>query len=99
MDAIYDIYTARKDDIIPDDYFVWWGMEDLHLFEYAKQELTELAEDEEPFAFTMLTVDTHHIGGYQCAECEASISGETYDQSISCSSEQVSEFVDWIEDQ
>ena len=99
MDAIYDIYTARTDDIIPDDYFVWWGMEDQHLFEYAREELTELAQEEEPFAFTMLTVDTHHVGGYQCALCEASTSGETYDQSISCSSAQVAEFVDWIQEQ
>lgn len=99
MDDIYDIYTARTDDIIPDDYFVWWGMEDQHLFEYAKEELTELASEDEPFAFTMLTVDTHHVGGYQCELCEASTSGESYDQSISCSSEQVAEFVDWIQEQ
>ena len=99
LDAVYDIYTARKDGIIPKDYFVWWGMEDKYLFEYAKQEITEMAEEEEPFAFTMLTVDTHHVGGYQCEYCEESTSGETYDQSISCSSRQVDEFVDWIQDQ
>ena len=68
-DEIYDIYTARRDGIVPKDYFVWWGMEDLHLFEYAKQELTEISQGDEPFAFTMLTVDTHHIGGYQCEYC------------------------------
>jgi len=99
LDTVYDIYTARKDGIIPKDYFVWWGMEDKYLFEYAKEELTEMAEEEEPFAFTMLTVDTHHVGGYQCEYCEESVSGETYDQSISCSSRQVDEFVDWIQDQ
>ncbi len=98
-DYVYDVYTARKDDIIPDDYFVWWGMEDLHLFEYAKQELTEIAQQDQPFAFTMLTVDTHHIGGYQCAYCEESLSGETYDQSISCSSRQVLEFLKWLKAQ
>ena len=99
MDAIYDIYTARTDGIIPGNYFVWWGMEDLHLFEYAKQELTKLAADSEPFAFTMLTVDTHHVGGYQCELCQPSSSGETYDQSISCSSRQVADFVEWIQAQ
>ena len=98
-DEILDIYTARKDGIIPKDYFVWWGMEDLHLFEYAKQKLTEISTKDQPFAFTMLTVDTHHVGGYQCALCESSSSGETYDQSISCSSRQVAAFVDWIQDQ
>ena len=99
MDAVYDIYTARKDGIIPRDYFVWWGMEDLHLFEYAKQKLTEISAMEQPFAFTMLTVDTHHVGGYQCELCQDSLSGETYDQSISCSSRQVAAFMEWIKSQ
>ena len=99
VDAIYDIRTARADGIVPKDYFVWWGMEDLHLFEYARQELTEMAAQDRPFAFTMLTVDTHHVGGYQCALCEESASGEAYDQSISCSSRQVAAFLEWIQDQ
>ena len=97
-DRIYDIYTARKDGIVPGDYFVWWGMEDKHLFEYARQELTELGRSDEPFAFTMLTVDTHHIGGYQCAYCTDEFA-ETYEQSISCSSRQVLEFVEWLKQQ
>ena len=98
-DAIYDLYTARADGIVPSRYFVWWGMEDLHLFSYAKQELTEIAAQDQPFAFSMLTVDTHHIGGYQCIYCEDSASGETYDQSISCSSRQVADFLEWIQQQ
>lgn len=99
VDAIYDLYTARADDIVPDNYFVWWGMEDAYLFEYARQELTEIAQQEAPFAFTMLTVDTHHVGGYQCEFCRESASGETYDQSISCSSRQVADFLEWIQAQ
>lgn len=99
MDTVYDLYTARKDGIVPSNYFVWWGMEDLYLFEYAKQELTEISKREEPFAFTMLTVDTHHIGGYQCAYCAADTGGESYDRSISCSSRQVAEFIRWIQAQ
>ena len=98
MDKIYDIYTARKDGIVPKDYFVWWGMEDLHLFEYARQELTAISQQDEPFAFTMLTVDTHHIGGYQCENCLGEYE-ETYEQSISCSSRQVLEFVNWLKEQ
>lgn len=98
-DHVYDLYTARTDRIVSKDYFVWWGMEDKYLFKYAKEELTEIAESDEPFAFTMLTVDTHHVGGYQCEFCEESASGESYDQSISCSSQQVEEFVDWVQDQ
>ncbi len=98
VDVIYDIYTARADGIVPSDYFVWWGMEDLYLFEYAKQELPKIAAQEQPFAFTMLTVDTHHVGGYPCRYCKRTYS-ENYDNVISCSSRQVLEFVEWIQSQ
>jgi len=98
IDKIYDLYTARKDGIVPPGYYVWWGMEDLHLFEYAKQELTELAAMDQPFAFTMLTVDTHHVGGYKCARCGSDYA-ERYENAIACSSRQVNAFVDWIRQQ
>ena len=98
VDAIYDIYTARNDGIVPPDYFVWWGMEDLHLFEYAKQVITDMAAQDQPFAFTTLTVDTHHIGGFTCAYCGSDYE-ESYENAISCSSRQVKAFVDWIQAQ
>lgn len=98
VDTVYDIYTARRDGIVPPNYFVWWGMEDLHLFEYAKQELTEISRQEQPFAFTMLTVDTHHIGGYTCEKCGSNYA-ESYENAIACSSKQVLEFVQWIQAQ
>ena len=97
VENICDIYTAREYDIIPDDYFVWWGMEDKYLFDFAAVELEQMIHKDQPFAFTLLTVDTHHVGGYQCELCEPSTSGETYDQSISCSSRQISNFLRWLE--
>ena len=96
--TIYDVYTARNDGIIPSDYWVWWGMEDQHLFAYAKQELTQIAAQDQPFAFTMLTVDTHHIGGYTCSLCGSNYE-ESYENAIACSSKQVLEFVEWIQAQ
>ncbi len=98
MDRIYDLYTARADGIVPDGYYVWWGMEDKHLFAYAKQELTAMAAMDQPFAFTMLTVDTHHIGGYKCTLC-GSDHEENYDNVIACSSRQVADFIQWIQQQ
>lgn len=97
-DQIYELTTARKDGIVPGDYFVWWGMEDKYLFEYAMQELTEISKQDQPFAFTLLTVDTHHIGGYVCEYCENQHE-EQYENVISCSSRQVLEFVQWIQAQ
>jgi phosphoglycerol transferase len=98
VDKIYDLSTARKDDIVADDYFVWWGMEDKYLFEYAKQELAEISQKDQPFAFTMLTVDTHHIGGYFCEYCENE-HDEQYENVMACSSKQVMEFVEWLKEQ
>ena len=97
-DMIYELTTARKAGIVPGDYFVWWGMEDKYLFEYAKQELTTISQQDQPFAFTMLTVDTHHIGGYVCEYCGEDHE-EQYENVISCSSKQVMEFVKWIQEQ
>ncbi len=98
VDKVYDLYTARKDGIIPADYHVWWGMEDKHLFNYAKQELTEIAKQNQPFAFTMLTVDTHHIDGYVCEYCKNE-HAEQYENVLSCSSKQAVEFIKWIKTQ
>ncbi len=97
-DTIYELRTARADGIVPGDYFVWWGIEDKYLFQYAKQELLEIAAMDQPFAFSMLTVDTHHIGGYVCEYC-GSEHDEQYENVISCSSKQVLDFVQWIQAQ
>ena len=97
-DKVYDYYTAVSDGIIPEDYRVWWGMEDKYLYEYAKQELTEISKSDNPFAFTMLTVDTHHVGGYRCELCGDEY-GENYENVYSCASKQAAEFVKWLSEQ
>ena len=96
VDRIYDLVTGRADGIVPWNYWNdFWGFEDLYLYEYAKQELTEIAQQDQPFAFTMLTVDTHHIGGYTCEKCGSNYE-ESYENAIACASRQVYEFVQWI---
>lgn len=97
-DKIYDLHTARADGIVPQDYNVWWGMEDLHLFEYAKEELPKLAAGDQPFALTILTVDTHHMDGYVCEYCREDYPVQ-YENVLACSSRQVLEFVNWIQEQ
>ena len=99
MDKIYDIYTAWEDGTTEYGYWNdWWGFEDCILFDYAKKELTKIAQGDQPFAFTMLTVDTHHIGGYTCEYCGEEYE-ENYENVISCASRQVYEFVNWIKQQ
>lgn len=98
VDRICDLYTAKEEEVVPEDYYVWWGMEDLHLYRYAKEELTALADKEQPFALFMLTADTHHVGGYLCSSCENSYEHQ-YENVLSCASKQVSEFLEWMQEQ
>ena len=98
MDRVYDYYTAIEDGLIPADHYVWWGFEDHYLYDYAKLALTELAAGEEPFAFTMLTVDTHHVGGYVCSLC-GNEHAEQYENVYSCASKQLYAFVQWLQQQ
>ena len=95
---IWDYYTAIEKEKIPEDYYVWWGYEDMRLYDYAKEELTRISQNDEPFNFTMLTVDTHHIGGYVCPLCQNEHS-EQYGNVWSCASRQVNDFVNWIKEQ
>ena len=96
---IKDYHSAMKKGWINNGYFVWWGYEDIKLFEYIKNELTRLASFDEPFNFTTLTADTHHIGGYLCSECEDLYGGDQYSNVIRCSSKHVTELVQWIQEQ
>lgn len=98
VDNVIDYYTAIEDKKIAQDYFVWWGYEDARLFDYAKEELTKLSKRNQPFAFSMLTADTHHIAGYPCKNCDNKYT-EQYKNVIACSSKQVGAFVNWIKAQ
>lgn len=95
---IWDYNTAIEKEKIPKDYHVWWGFEDKKLYEFAKEELIDLANQDKPFNFTMLTVDTHHVGGYVCDLCENEYEDQ-YANVIACADRQVYEFVRWIQSQ
>ncbi|MCI5649745.1 MAG: sulfatase-like hydrolase/transferase [Fusicatenibacter sp.] len=95
-----DYYWAIDEGLIPDGYYEWWGYEDAKLFDYAKTQLTEIAQSEEPFNFTMLTVATHFEDGYSCDQCDREqYVDDHYGMVIDCSSSRVAEFVQWIQQQ
>lgn len=96
---VKDYYYYQQMGKFPEDYWVWWGFEDQKLFEYAKEELSELASQDAPFNFTMLTVDTHFEDGYVCELCGDEYGDNQYANVLSCSSRQVSQFVEWIQQQ
>lgn len=109
MNRVYDLFTAREEGLVSSDYWNdFWGFEDLYLFEYAKEKLTVISKGNDPFAFTMLTVDTHHPDGYFCRFCNTDYDehfedyepgNQQFANVMSCSSKQVAEFVEWIQQQ
>lgn len=96
---ICDYNTAKENGQIPEDYYVWWGYEDQKLFTNAQEKLTELSSKDEPFNFTMLTVDTHFEDGYVCEQCQNEFGDNQYANVMACSSRQVDAFVKWIQQQ
>lgn len=95
---IYDYYRAIDYGIIDEDYYVFWGFEDAKLFPWAKKVLKKISKNDEPFNFTLLTVDTHAMDGYTSDFCK-DVSDDVYLNAVACSSYQVGEFIKWLQKQ
>lgn len=95
---IRDYNYAVDKGLVEEGDFVWWGYEDYRLFDYAKDELLQLANSEQPFNFTMFTIDTHNNDGWICKYCE-----DEFDEQLgnvyACSSRLVNNFVEWCKQQ
>jgi len=95
---IRDVFTAETDGIISEGRRVWWGFEDMKLYEYAKMQLSYLAALDAPFNLTLLTVDTHHIDGFVCPLCIVYYVRQ-YNNVIRCGSRQLYDFITWVQAQ
>lgn len=98
--VINDYNAAVEKGLIESGYKLGtWGYEDAKLFEFAKNEILTMAETDTPFCFTMLTVDTHFEDGTVCQLCGEEFGDNQYANVMACSSRQVLEFVDWLQEQ
>ena len=96
---IWDYDSALSENRLPEpDYYAWWGFEDQKLYAFAQEKLTALAAAGEPFNFSMLTADTHHIDGYVCELCE-DVYDYQYANVWACASRQLDGFLRWIQAQ
>ena len=93
---IWDFESAKEENKATEK--IWWGFTDDQLFDYAKEKITNLASQDEPFNFTMLTADTHFPDGFLCKDCPNKWD-EQYKNVISCSSKRVGDLVKWIKQQ
>lgn len=98
---IWDYNTAVDAGMIEADYASQtnsWGLKDCDLFDAAKSVLTEMAQGDQPFAFSILTVDTHFYDGRLCEYCGSGFPTQ-YENVIHCSDALVAQFVEWIQAQ
>lgn len=95
---IYDLNTAIDNKEMTQEDIVWWGYDDEDLYQKAKKQLTEIAKSDEPFNYTMLTVDTHFEDGYLDENCSNKYKDQ-YSNVISCADSKINDFVNWIKEQ
>lgn len=57
-----------------------------------------MAAGDQPFNFTMLTVDTHHVDGYVCDICDDRW-GNRLANVVNCADRQLAEFIAWCQEQ
>lgn len=96
--SVYDVNSAIDDKVIREDEKVWWGFDDNLLFELAKEKLLEISSNDEPFNYTMLTVDTHFEDGYLADDCDEKFNDQ-YSDVMYCADRKINEFLEWIKEQ
>lgn len=95
---IFDHTSAIQNNLINSNYFVWWGYEDRKLYTYAKTQLLDIANNNEPFNFSLLTADTHSYDGYTDKECPNQFDSK-YANSYYCTDIMLYDFITWIQEQ
>lgn len=95
---ILDYYAAVERGYAPEGYWVWWGVEDRIMYQMAKDELTALSQQDQPFNCLVLTADTHFPDGYCDEECE-DLYGNQMKNVFTDTDRQLRSFLDWCEQQ
>lgn len=95
---IFDLNTAIAKKEMTEEEIVWWGFDDDDLFDRAKKQLTKISKKDQPFNYTMLTVDTHFEDGYLANTCEKKYDDQ-YSNVVSCSDSKIKDFLSWLEKQ
>ena len=95
---IFDLDYAINKGYMSNSERVWWGFEDDKLFAWSKEEITNLAKQDKPFNYIMITADTHFTDGYLSSKAEKNFQTQ-YENVHAYSSKSIYEFVQWIQEQ
>lgn len=93
-----DYNQLRAEGRIPQGHNGFWGLADRELFGIAKERLTEIAAQDAPFFFSLLTVDTHFPQGYTYPDRETRYP-VPYGNAVAWSDHDVGDFVRWCREQ
>ena len=92
-DEIIEQNHAEDTDIGLEEY----GINDVKIFEFAKQKIKELSAESKPFFISLQTLDTHFPHGFVQPSCEVKY-GDTRD-AIKCSDKIIYDFIKWCQEQ
>lgn len=101
IDDILDLGEAKKRGYI-EKYHAnkcGWGLLDYEMYDVAKKEIINVSKTKEKFALTMLTIDTHHVGGYWCEKCPELYGDDKLGNTLACMDNQLDDFINWIKAQ
>lgn len=95
---IHDYVYAQEKRYIDKDYKVFWGYEDKKLYAFAKSEINKIAQKNQPFNYTIVTIDTHYPDGYLDESCPKNHQRQ-YDNVYRCASLMLGDFIAWAKQQ
>lgn len=95
---VHDELHYKKQGKVPEDYHVFWGIEDEKTLSYAREDLDSLSKRNSPFAFYLLTVDTHQPNGYVDESCNYS-EDTPFKNALRCTSNKVGKLLAWMSEQ
>ncbi|WP_461005221.1 LTA synthase family protein [Trueperella pyogenes] len=94
--TIHDLPRFKREGRVPQNYMVWWGVEDDKLYEYAKDVLTQRGSGDKPFYFILENADTHWPDGYLSPQMKERPFATQYENVIHYSQAQTVKLVEWI---
>lgn len=95
---VFDVNYAIQQGKMTENEKEWWGFEDDKLFQWSKEEITNLAKQGRPFNYIMVTADTHFVDGYLSKNAEKKFDSQ-YENVYAYSSKSINEFVEWLKRQ
>ncbi len=96
---VWDYERFISEGLVPEDYKVWWGVEDDKLYEFAKQNLTELGSGDDPFYMIIENADTHFPDGFVSPNMTEAPFDQQYANVIHYSQAQTVKLIEWIQAQ